>query len=97
MTMAYTEETLFTQNTFTDWIVLEGAFNLQIDGAFDGTITVQRKFSKGATTAYDVASGVFTSPGDYLGNAGDEANVQYRAGFKTGEYTSGSPLIRLSQ
>lgn len=97
MTMAYAESTLSAENTFTDWICLEGPFNLQIAGTFSGSLTVQRKFSKGATTVYDVASGVFTVPGDYLGDAGCEANVQYRCGFKTGEYISGSPLVRLSQ
>jgi hypothetical protein len=97
MTIAWTDKDIAAQNTFTDWVQLEGTFNLNISGTWEGTLTVQRKFSKGDVSVLDVPSGIFTSNGDFVGNAGDEAGIQYRVGFKTGEYASGTATVRLSQ
>ena len=81
------------QNTFTSSVQLLGEFNLSISGSWAGTVTLQRSFD-GGTTWLDVAT--------YSANvetAGDEPekNVLYRAGIKTGEYTSGTAVIRISQ
>ena len=84
---------LSAQNTFTDPLPLFGDFNLSLSGTWVGTVTLQRTFDEG-TTWLDVA--------DYTANIEDrgfepESGVQYRAGFKTGEYTSGTAVVRLSQ
>jgi len=37
------------QNTFSDGLYTEGAFNISIAGTFVATVTVQRSFDQGAT------------------------------------------------
>lgn len=81
------------QNTFTTGVKLYGPFNFSLSGTFVGTITIQRSFDNG-TTWRDVAT--YSSP---IETAGDEpeSGVLYQAGFKTGAYTSGTAVVRLSQ
>lgn len=83
------------QNTFTPWVALLGDFNLSISGTWVGTVTIQRSFD-GGTTALDVEN--------YIANAEDRGSeprgqgyVLYRAGFKTGAYTSGTANVRINQ
>lgn len=104
--MAFKDATLTAENTFTDWIepteqTLSGVgpmgfLDLIISGTWAGTITVQKKFTLGDTDSdtFDVD--------DYSANQAllieDHAtNVSYRAGFKTGDFTSGSAYVRLEQ
>jgi len=88
--MPATTKTLSAQNTFTDPIHIIGDFNLSISGTFSGTVTVQR--STDGTTWRDVDT--WTIPVEEVGY--DPIKNYYRAGFKTGQYTSGSATILLN-
>ena len=83
-----TTKTISAQNTFTDAVLTEGYFNLSISGTFSATVTVQRSWD--ATTWYDVD--VYTAPTQEVGF--DPEFTYYRAGVKTGAYTSGDVVIR---
>jgi hypothetical protein len=88
--MPATTKTLSAQNTFTDPVFIIGDFNLSISGTFSGTVTVQR--STDGTTWRDVDT--WTIPVEEVGY--DPMKNFYRAGFKTGQYTSGSATILLN-
>lgn len=81
------------ENTFSDGLYVVGDFNLSISGTFVGTVTVQRSFDQGATWR-DVDT--FTAPIETAGSD-PEPVVVYRAGIKTGEYTSGTASIRIGR
>jgi len=81
------------ENTFSDGIYTQGGFNLSIWGTFAATVTVQRSFDVGATWR-DVDT--FTAPIETFG-MDPEPVVVYRAGVKTGEFTSGTINIRLGR
>ena len=83
-----TTKTIGAQNTFTDAVLTEGYFNLSVSGTFVATVTIQRSWD--ATTWYDVDT--YTAPTQEVGF--DPEFTYYRAGVKTGEYTSGSVVIR---
>ncbi len=80
------------QNTFSDALSLRGDFSLSIAGTFVGTVTVQRSFDAGSTWA---DTDTFTST--FEGNGYDGVGAQYRAGIKTGEYTSGTATVTLRE
>ena len=83
-------KTITAENSFTDPVKLAGFFNLSISGTFVGTLTVQRSFD-GQATWKDVDT--FTAPTE---DYGMEPEVcWYRAGVKTGDFTSGSLVVRL--
>lgn len=85
-------KTITAQNQWTDPVRLTGFFNLSITGTFAATVTVQRSFDEMATW-HDVDT--FTKPTE---DYGMEPEVcWYRAGVKTGEFTSGSTTVRLGQ
>lgn len=88
--MPATTKTISAQNTFTDAVQVIGDFNLSIAGTFVGTVTVQR--STDGTTFRDVDT--FTTSEEQVGY--DPMKNFYRAGFKTGQYTSGSATILLN-
>ena len=88
-----TEKDISAQNTFSDGIYTEGGFNLSISGTFVATVTVQRSFDAGSTWR-DVDT--FTAPIETYG-VDPEPVVVYRAGVKTGEYTSGTVSIRIGR
>lgn len=79
------------QDSFTDWMMARGLFNLSIGGTFVATVTLQRRFQGGDPA--DVES--FTAPAEEQ-YAEDEPGVEYRLGVKTGDYTSGDAACRLS-
>jgi hypothetical protein len=83
-----TTKTISAQNTFTDAVLTEGYFNLSISGTFVATVTVQRSWD--ASTWYDIDA--FTAPTQEVGF--DPEFTYYRAGVKTGAYTSGDVVIR---
>lgn len=87
--MAKVTASLSAQNTFTDSIDLVGHFNLSISGTFVATVTVQRSFDN--TNWFDVDT--FTGPIETYGF--DPSQCYYRAGIKTGAYTSGTVLVSL--
>jgi hypothetical protein len=87
------------ENTFTTDSIIVGStqprkgFNLSISGTWVGTVTVQRSFD-GGSTWLDVDS--FTSNVETFGTD-DEHDTLYRVGIKTGDYTSGTAVVRLSR
>jgi hypothetical protein len=87
------EKDISAENTFSDGIYVEGDFSFSISGTFVGTVTVQRSFDAGSTFR-DVDS--FTAPIETAGFDG-EPIVVYRAGIKTGDYTSGTASIRIGR
>lgn len=85
-------KTITGDNSFTDPVRLTGFFNLSLRGTFVATVTVQRSFDE-MVTWHDVDT--FTAPTE---DYGMEPEVcWYRAGVKTGEFTSGSISVRLGQ
>ena len=87
------EASIAAQNTFTAPVEILGDFNFSVEGTWVGTVTIQRSFNGGASWR-DVER--------YVANEEDggfeaELNILYRAGFKTGDYTSGTAVVRLSQ
>ena len=87
--MAKVTASLLAENTFTSSIDLVGHFNLSISGTFVATVTVQRSFDN--TNWFDVDT--FTSPIETYGF--DPSQCYYRAGIKTGAYTSGTAVISI--
>ncbi|NDF13334.1 MAG: hypothetical protein EB060_11040 [Proteobacteria bacterium] len=83
------------QNTFCEDAEFDylRPFNLSVSGTWAGTVTLQRSFNNGSTwlDVYSVTANVETvvdSP---------ETGVLWRLGIKTGNYTSGTAVCRLSQ
>jgi len=78
-----------------EWAVIrlrDVSFNLSISGTWAGTVTLQRSFD--GQTWQDVET--FTANAERVGDD-PEKNINYRVGFKTGEYTSGTASVRISQ
>jgi hypothetical protein len=86
------------ENTFsTNWLAMIGVggsnFNLSLSGTWVATVYLQRSFDSGVTWL-DIAS--------YTANIEDtgfepEGGVLYRFGVKTGGYTSGTVVGRISR
>jgi hypothetical protein len=87
------ERNLNAENTFTNAIGVNGAFNFSISGTFVGTITIQRSFDNGVIWL-DMET--YTTPYEDIGILPDE-HITVRAGIKTGDYTSGTALVRISR
>ena len=81
------------ENTFSDSVEICGDFNFSLSGAWSATVHVQRSFDKGGTWL-DVD--YFTANTEQTGNEPEES-VVYRFGVKTGNYTSGTVVGKLSQ
>ena len=96
--MSAVTASLTAENTFTDWYSsrydnADGYLNLSVSGTWVGTITVQRSFD-GGVTPLDVEQ--YTSNIEkYVQDF--ETGVVYRIGFKTGEFTSGTAVCRVSR
>lgn len=91
--IALSSASLTAQNTFSTGAVMQGYFNLSISGTWVATVHLQRSFD-GGSNWLDVQS--------YTANIQDrgyepEAGVQYRCGVKTGNYTSGTVVCRVSR
>lgn len=81
------------ENLFTDAAEIVGYFNISISGTWTGTVTVQRSFD-GGSTWLDIAT--WSENTEEYGFE-PERDVWYRAGIKTGEFGSGTAVVRLSQ
>ena len=81
--------TITGQNQFSDPISVNGWFNVSVSGTFSATVTLQR--STDNSTWLDV--GTFSSA--YEGSSVEPEIMWYRIGVKTGEYTSGSVVVRV--
>ena len=80
------------ENTFSDMINVMGNFDLSIAGTFVATVTVQRSFDAGSSWA-DVDD--FTAPIETAGF--DPVSCNYRAGVKTGNFTSGTVTVTIRE
>ena len=87
------DRSIASENLFTDAAEILGYFNISISGTWAGTVTVQRSFDSGSTW-FDVAT--WTDNTQEYGFE-PERGVYYRIGMKLGGYSSGSPVLRLSQ
>ena len=79
------------ENTFTTAVRLEGYLNVSISGTFVATVTVQRSIDN--STWVDVDT--WTSPAEDYGF--EPELMWYRIGIKTGEFTSGTAVVRLGR
>jgi len=93
MTTRRVSRTITGSNVWTDRVQMVGYFNISISGDWAGTITVQRSFDKGSTW-YDVDQWDANTQ-EY--GLEPERDVWYQAGFKDGDYESGTATVRLSQ
>jgi hypothetical protein len=86
------ELAISAQNTYTDPVLVNERFNFSIvSSSFVGTVTLQRRFNtsdswRDVNTFVTAFEGWDVQPG----------GAQYRAGVKTGEYTSGTATVRIS-
>ncbi len=89
-------KTITAQNQWTDPAQAPcGKFNLSVSGAFTATVTVQRSFDNGLTW---LDAHQLTAPAELRGDEPEQSHpVWYRAGVKTGDFTSGSIVVRLSR
>jgi hypothetical protein len=99
MAIASVTASLSAQNTFTNWISptykqnREGFLNGNIRGTWVGTVTLQSTFDDGVTVD-DVD---FWGANERFQVYDVEEGVKYRIGIKTGDYTSGTAIVRLSK
>jgi len=96
--MRQTKKALTAENTFTSAIkITAGLFAVDITGTFVGTITVQacREDDFLSTPVWIDLSTTYTTP---VIDVGEEGSIHYyRAGFKTGGFTSGTATVAISQ
>lgn len=88
-----TTASLTAENTFATAVAPAGIFNLSLSGTWVATVWLQRSYDSGSTWL-DVAS--------YTANVEEqwsevEAGVLWRFGVKTGGFTSGTIVGRISQ
>ena len=89
-----TRQTVTVQNKFTDWVQLDGIFQLHIYGVIGSTVTFQGSPDNGATIYdLDTYSGS-TANTMHVGTLAQSSWV-YRAGVKTGDYASDTVILRM--
>jgi hypothetical protein len=81
------------ENQFTDSVELVGYFNVSISGEWAGTVTCQRSFDLGSTW-FDVRQ--WTENSQEYGFE-PERVVYYRIGCKSGDFSEGEIVLRISQ
>jgi hypothetical protein len=96
-------QTLTGANQFTDDIRVTGTgedsrtFTIIRTGAFVGTIRIERSVEEpGAWVNYKDYTSASDADGDNIFDKLENQIIFYRAGFKTGEYTSGSATVTLT-
>lgn len=102
MTILAVSASISAENTFTDWFdpsetrrvqSMPTKFNVSISGSFSGTtVTLQRRFGASGS-AVDVKN--YTAAAEEIAEE-IEDDVQYRLGVKTGNYSAGPAVCRLS-
>jgi hypothetical protein len=93
MPKALVTKSITAENTFSDSISLSQKFNVSLSGTWVATVFLQRSFD-GGTTWVDVKS--WTANTQEAGEE-PESGILYRLGVKTGGFTSGTVVCRLSQ
>lgn len=89
-------KTITSENDWTNSIAplfknQTGYINVSVSGTWVGVVTLQRRFQEGAWM--DVKSWEVNTE---KALEDKESGVQYRLGIKTGEFTSGAAVVRLS-
>lgn len=93
MAIARSIKTISAEDTFSDWVLLiKGKFNFSLSGTWEATVHFQRSFDKGVIPL-EVEE--FTSNVEKIGENPEE--IYYRFGVKSGNFTSGSIVGRISQ
>lgn len=92
-TVMQTNVSITAQNTFSTAVPMAGPFNLSLSGTWVATVHLQRSFDNGLTWL-DVQS--YTANIQDVGSE-PESGVVYRVGVKTGNYSSGTVVARISQ
>ena len=93
------EETLSAENQFTSphrVISPTSAglmFNLAIRGTFVGTLTLRWSFDAGVTF-YETGD-TYDAPAGQVSVPLAEYGIEFTIGFKTGDYTSGTAIVRM--
>lgn len=85
-------KSITAENTFSDAIAPQGGFNFSLSGTWVGKVHLQRSFD--GTTWLDIIN--YTTPTEEIGDE-PENGVLYRFGVKTGNYTSGTIVGRISK
>ncbi len=92
------ESSISAGNTFTDDIRVTGtaagrSFSIEVSGTFTGTVTLQRSISEPGdwNDVQSYTAETTTSFDDGL----DNQIIHYRIGIKSGDYTSGTVIVRL--
>jgi hypothetical protein len=86
--------TITGEDSFTNQVIFEvGTFSISVYGTFVGAVTLQRTWDEGATWL-DVHC--FEEPEEAIADNSEE-QAEWRIGVKTGDYTSGTISVRLSQ
>lgn len=100
------QSALAAENTFTDYIKVEGVkskdnndrqFTIDITGTFSATVQLQRSYGNpGNWVDVNGQSWTATTAGTTYADKFDNQVVYYRAGIKTGAYTSGTATVKLT-
>ncbi len=97
MAKVVSSASITAENVYSDAIRILGRFNFSLSGTWVATVHVQRRHIDGAGTAgswLDVKS--FTANDEWVGEEVED-KTEYRFGVKTGNFTSGTVVGRLSQ
>lgn len=88
------------QNNFTDGVTIFGGASLVITGTWVATVTLQRSPDAGATWVDDTdnAGNAISFTANQRFQFTEYSNdIQYRAGVKTGGFTSGTVVMEIQQ
>lgn len=93
MTIRKSTKDIEAENVFSDAVALWGKFNFSLSGTWVATVTLQKSYDSGTSwidvdTATANENTVWEEP---------ESGVVWRFGSKTGGFTSGKIVGRLSQ
>ncbi len=96
--------TLNSDNTYCVSIQTRGDFNFSLSGTFVATVTIQRSFDIFDENGQEIPDNLktwhdletYSEPYQDIGLQPPET-VMVRAGIKTGQYTSGSAIVRISR
>jgi len=92
MTIGSVSKTITAENVWSDEMAIFGKFNVSISGISGDTVTVQRSIDNGALWK-DVKE--YTADKQESGEEIERGWI-YRIGVKTGGYSAGTILARLS-
>ena len=84
-------QALTAENTYTKAIDVTDKFSVFVSGTFVGTITLQGKQAGANDSTYVDLQTSVDAPVIWNDDAG--VKMEIRAGFKTGEYTSGTANV----